>query len=272
MGPRRVTGRLKASLRRVPTRTPLSYDIDCLVYSSHKSGTQTLKATLDNSGIPTRHIHVLQNAGMPSGRGAFRSYLERYRRRNNRKLTVVSTFRLPLERHISSFFQWYGHGVVTHGLVRGDTETIITRLNVPELQQIFLEELRDGSLVGRRDSLHELCGELGYEVADLPFDAARGFDVFEDDFMRVNLFRFDILFPDFAGLIGTALKVNVSPKVDNVSAKQWYGSKFHEFRATLKIPGDLIHMVHDAKKDLIDVFYPGRYQQILDDHLARYRA
>lgn len=84
------------------------YDIGCLVYSSHKSDTQTLKATLDHSGIPTRHIHLLRNAGMSSGRGRLRAHLKRYRRRNGRKLTVVAIFRLPLERHISSFFQWYG--------------------------------------------------------------------------------------------------------------------------------------------------------------------
>lgn len=272
MRPRRFVGRLRASPQRRPRATSLPYDIDCLVYSSHKSGTKTLKATLDHSGIPTRHIHLLGNAGMPLGRGAFRTYLQQYQRRNNRKLKVISTFRAPLERHMSSFFQWYGHGVVRNGLVRRNDDTIIARLNVDELQQIFNDELRNGSLVGHRDSLHELCDEVDYQVVDLPFDATRGFGVLENDLMRVHLFRFDLLFPDFARQLEEALNIKVSPRIENFSPRKWYGPKFQEFKATLKVPPDLIHMIYEAKKDLIDIFYPDRYQEILNDQLVRYGA
>jgi hypothetical protein len=97
--PRIIAGRLMAPLRGRAAGKPLGHDIDCLVYSSHKSGTQTLTATLEQSGISARHIHHLRNAGMDSGCGAFGSYLEQYRRRNGRRLNIVSTFRLPLERN-----------------------------------------------------------------------------------------------------------------------------------------------------------------------------
>lgn len=272
MKPKQLVGRLKASLCRKPKKPPLRYDIDCLVYSSQKSGTQTLKATLDRSGISASYIHRMANAGMPSCHGTFRSYLNQYRLLNNHKLDVISTFRLPLERYMSSFFQRYGHDVVGNGLVRGIDDTVIARLNVGKLQTIFLDELRQGSLMGRPDSLHELCGELGFEVTDLPFDTARGFGVFENELIRVHLFRFDLLFPDFAGLLANTLNVRVSPQIANVSEQKWYGQKFYEFKATLNVPPDLIKTVHEEKKDLIDVFYPGLFQEILNDQLVRYGA
>lgn len=270
MRPRRALRKIRALGRRRPTGLPLPYDIDSLVYSSHKSGTQTLLATLEKSGIPARHIHLLGDAGMSPGRGAFRSYLKTYRRRRNRKLSIVSTFRLPLERHMSSFFQRYGHGAVRDGLVRGIDDTIIARLTVDELQQGFLEEVRVGSLAGRLESLHELCGELGYRASDLPFDTARGFGAFEDDLVKVHLFRFDLFFPDFPPILEDALDVRIVSQIENISADKWYGEKFHEFKTTLKAPPDLIRRIHEAKKDLIEVFYPGRYQEILNERLDRY--
>jgi hypothetical protein len=126
--------------------------------------------------------------------------------------------------------------------------------------------------VGRHDSLHELCGELGYEVAALPFDSARGFGVFEGGLTRVHLFRFDLLFPDFAHLLEGALNVRVSPQIANLTAQKWYRQKFHEFKTTLRAPPEMIHTIHEAKKDLIDVFYPDRYQEILNGQLIRYGA
>ena len=270
MGPRRLAGQFRASLKPGSTTLTLPYDIDCLVYSSHKSGTETLRATLNHSGIPAYCIHQLRNAAMPSGHGVFRSYLAQYRRRTNRKLDVVSTFRLPWERHMSSFFQWYGTGAVRKGWVRTADDTVIARLNVDELQQLFLGELRDGSLAGRHDSLHELCGELGLEVTALPFDVTSGFGTFENDLVRLHLFRFDLLFVQLASLLEEALNVPVSPKTANFSPDKWYWQKFQEFASTLTAQPDLIKTIHAPKKDLIDVFYPDRYQEILNEHLARY--
>lgn len=270
MGPRRLISRVRSSLRHGSTKTPLRYDIDCLVYSSHKSGTQTLHATLNHSAVPTQFIHQLRNVGMPSGHGVFRSYLEQYRRRKDRKLHVVSTFRLPLERHMSSFFQWYGTDAVRKGWVHGADDTIIARLDVNELQSLFLKELRYGSLAGRHDSLHELCSEHGLEVTALPFDVKAGFGIFEDALVRMHLFRFDLLFTDLTGLLEEALNVRVSPKTANFSPDKWYWQKLQEFKSTLAIPPDLIKLIHASKKDLIDLFYPDRYQEILNDQLARY--
>jgi hypothetical protein len=270
LGTRRTASRLTASLLRRRLVNRLTYDIDCLVYSSHKSGTQTLKATLDRSDIPARHIHALRNAGMASGRGAFRSYLEAYRLRNGRKLNIVSVFRLPLERHVSSFFQWYGDDVVRAGLVRGSRDNIIARRSVGALQESFIEELRQGSLVGQHDSLHELCADLGRDVAGLRFDPSGGYGVVEDDLMRLHLFRFDLFFPDFASLLGDAMDVRLIPQIDNVSACKWYGTKFLQFQTTLKVPPALIESTQEGKKDLVDVFYPGQYAEILEGQLIRY--
>lgn len=245
-------------------------DIDFLVYSSHKTGTQTVLATLNNSGMRARHFHIMDNVRMQPGEGDFRTYLEHYRRTNRQKLTVISIFRLPWERHMSSFFQWHAEGVVREGHASRTKDTIIARCAVDELQGIFLQQIQDGSLRGREDSLLELCSELDYEVSTLSFDEENGFHVFEDELMRLLLFRFDLLFPGFHGTLEDALQTELSPQIDNRSDDKWYAEKFTDFKTTLAAPPDLIRGVHGAKKELIDVFYPLQYQLIVDDHIARY--
>jgi hypothetical protein len=245
-------------------------NIDSLVYSSHKTGTQTVLATLTNSGIRARHFHIVDDVGMRANSAAFQSYLKHYRRMNRRKMTIISTFRLPWERHMSSFFQWHAQGVVRERLVSGPEDTSVARCSVDELQDIFRRQVREGSLRGREDSLSELCAQLGYQASSMTFDSARGFGVFEDELMRLLLFRFDLLFPNFNDVLEEALQTKLSPRIDNMSDDKWYGDKYKVFRTTLTASPDLIRGVHSAKKELIDVFYPLEYERIVNDHIARY--
>lgn len=249
---------------------PFPYELDCLVYSSHKTGTQTITATLSNSGIRTQHIHSLSNVNLKADNGAFRSYLERYQLVNSRKLTVLSVFRLPLERHMSSFFQWFGEGVVREGLVTKTEATIIARYPVDQLQKIFINLIATRSLVGRKESLHELCGELAYPTSSLQFVADRGFTVIEDEFIRLVLFRFDILFPDFRGYLEKSLETKLIALTANVTEDKWYSGKFDEFKRTLLLKPDLIRMIHAEKKDLIDLFYPAQYEDIVNGQISIY--
>lgn len=266
----RFTRALVSRTARGTTNHKLPADIDCLVYSSHKTGTQTILATLTNSGIRARHLHILGNVGMQANNAEFRSYLGHYRRVNRRKLTVISIFRLPWERHMSSFFQWHAQGVVRERLAAGPESTIIARCTVDELQDIFRQQIQEGSLRGQEDSLNELCEELGHQVSALTLDPARGFGVFEDQFMRLLVFRFDLLFPEFQRVLEEALQTPLSPQVVNMTDDKWYAAKFSAFRTTLTADPDMIRGVHHAKKQLIDVFYPREYQRIVDDHIARY--
>lgn len=265
---------LAASLRRWrlsrSSVNTLAYDLDCLVFSSHKTGTQTITATLRNSGMRVQQMHSVGDVCLPLMIGSFQSYLRAYMRRNRRKLTILSVFRIPLERHVSSFFQWHGDGVVRRGRVNNSTETIIARCPNETLQKIFIESLATRVVPGATESLLELCRALDYAPTWLKFAPERGFIVLEDDLMRVALFRFDLLFPDFINLIQEALQTKLRAKISNISKDKWYAKKYDDFKRTLFVPHELIHMVCEDKKDLIDIFYPSAYHQIVTDQIARY--
>lgn len=248
----------------------LSVDVDFLVYSSHKTATQSIVATLNNSGSRARHLHILDNLGIDPGRGAFRRYLEEYRSANRRRLTVISTFRLPWDRHMSSFFQWHAQGVVREGLVSASENTVIARAGLPELQALFRSEIENGTLRGREDSLTELCTELGYEVAALGFDPSRRFEIFEDELIRLVLFRYDLLLGDFQRILEEAVGAKLTLRTDNLTEDKWYAAKFAEFRSTLVVKPDLIQGAHSSKRELIEAFYPHQYELIVERCLGRF--
>ena len=71
------------------------FQIDFLVFSSHKTATQTLVRSLANSSVAVRHCHTLYNIDLEPG--TFHTFLQSYREKRRRKLTIGSVFRDPLD-------------------------------------------------------------------------------------------------------------------------------------------------------------------------------
>ncbi len=57
-------------------------NVDYLVYSCHKTATQSLVATLHSNGFVSAHYHYLYNIGLKSG--DFRGYLKSYLKKNKK--------------------------------------------------------------------------------------------------------------------------------------------------------------------------------------------
>lgn len=250
-------------------RSPLP-DSEFLVYSSHKTGTQTLTGTLLASGFSARNLHQLKNVGMLGGCGQFLQYLSGVKHRQGRKQVVLSVFRLPLERHVASFFQWHGTGVLRGGLVSSEEETLIARLTVEDLMSAFVAELRANTLTGYRESLMELSAELSLDLNEMSFSKATGFGVHETDLAKIYLFRFDQLFAAYPAALEKAVGGPLRAAVKNVGSAKWYGSKYADFKARLRLPQELIAAVHEDKRQLIDLFYPGQYSSLLQAARDRY--
>lgn len=245
-------------------------DTDFLVYSSHKTGTQTLLGTLRASGVSAKHFHGLKNVGLSAGAGQFVEHLSGFSKRQGHKQFVLSTFRLPLERHAASFFQWHGSRPVVRGLVGCPEETLIARLTVEDLVAEFVAALRENTLTGYKESLEELSAELSLNLDELSFSKAQGHGVHEMDLAKIYLFRFDLLFADYPAALEKAVGVPLRAAVTNVGAAKWYGPKYADFKAQLKLPQELIAAVHEDKRQLIDLFYPGEYSSLLQAACDRY--
>ncbi len=244
----------------IPRSEPMEFtnellNLDYLIYSSHKSGTQTLVNTLNGNGLTSRHCHSARNIGIRNGE--FETFLDQYLKRNNKKLDVVTVFREPMARHVSSFFQGYGTKPLRLKQVASTAETIIHTHTIAQLQERFISELRDRSLIGFAESIHEICKELRIDTRDLTFDRESGFGIFERENVRIYLLRFDILFDNPAKLLAKITGKAITVKPDNMSESKWYRTIYSNFKATLVIPDDLAREVRATKQDLIDIFYSG---------------
>lgn len=247
-------------------------NIDYLIYSSHKTATQTVSNTLRMNNYKCIHCHSLTNETTQLERGTFSQYLEQYYMINKRKLNVITIFREPIERHISSFFQYHGDGVVRKKLVQDITDTIIYKYSVQELQERFIHELDSQTLVGREESIDEICKELNINIADLNYNIERQYGLVEMDYFRLFIFRFDILIyrNRLEYLFSQTTGRSITQKNANVSFSKWYRNTFAEFKASIKISHSTIRKIYDTKRNIINLLFPDEYDSLLAKALEKY--
>lgn len=240
-------------------------DIDILVFSSHKTATQTVCQSLRMSGLKCVHCHSLtdETTRLPPGR--FRQYLHAYGAARSRTLGIVSVFRDPVERHISSFFQWYGDGVLRQRLVADVSKTVIARLPIDQLQRMFIDEVTTRRLTGMRESIDELCRELSIAVSDLAFDADRQYGLTDLGDCRLTLFRFDTLISEnrLEELFAEATGRPIVRHDANRTRAKWYRGIFSAFKESLRLPAETIAGMYEPKRHLIDLMYPHGYDSLL---------
>jgi len=243
-------------------------NLDFLVYSSYKSGTQTLVKSLRNSDAKCRHIHSLKNINLK--KGSFQHVLNSYLVKNNKKLNVISVFRDPLERHISSFFQSYGTKPLRKKMVQDFTETIIYQSSIDQLQDKFLSELIDQSLEGFSDSLHEIFFELGISASDFKFNKKSKYGVFETENIKLYFLRFDLLFNDFENLLSEIAGIKIYQANSNKSDDKFYKQIYEEFKKSLSVPNDVILNAYGSKQDLMKLFYSKDVKSIISQTNLNY--
>jgi hypothetical protein len=247
-------------------------DLEVLVYSAHKTGTQTLVQTFCDNGIPSRHCHRLSNLRPPLTPELLPEALRGYRERSGRPLTIVSVFREPIGRHISSFFQWHGEGALRRQPGATPADSLLARASVQELQHRFQEDLERGSLVGALESIRELCAALAVPVESLRYDPLREHGVSELPDASLHLYRFDSLIQGgrLAALLAPLVGRPIEPRAANLSAVKWYFPILQEFRATLRLPATLISRIHAEKADLLGLMYGDQAADLLARTLARF--
>jgi len=115
--------------------------LDFLIYSTHKTSTQTITNTLLTNNIRAKHIHILDDLyKKPNSYQLFINHLKSYQAKNGRRLKIITIIRNPFERLISSFFQYYHNRQNKHTKC-GEKNTLIMKNNVNRLRAIFLNKL-----------------------------------------------------------------------------------------------------------------------------------
>lgn len=243
--------------------------IKYLVFSSHKTATQTVSLTLNKNGLKSRHCHILDNIGMKTS--DFIPYLEKYYSTNGRKLNIITAFREPIERHISSFFQWYGAGVIRSKLVSNTEDTIIHNFPIPELQRMLTREIDDRTIAGIEESLDQICTALALDIGQLRYDTGKNFGSYDGETFKLYIFRFDILVKNLEHLLSTVSGRNVVQHKANLSEHKWYKHIYSEFKGSLKLPASTIVKTYESRRHIIELLYPGCYNELLGNALRNYR-
>jgi len=238
-------------------------DPEYLVFSSHKTGTQTIVSALRGSGREEIHLHSLKHLSATTD--SFRAYLSSYSEKYGHKVKIISIFRLPIERHISSFFQSYGDGFRRSMPLSTIDDTVINRLDLEGLKALFLFEVASGRLVGYKESLHEILGVLRIGSVGICKSNESPSLVINHELAEVHLFEFSNLFRQGLALVGSSLGVSFDGcRAYNVSANKWYSEKYLNFKTFVSIPKDIVHRTFFYRKDLIDLFFPGQYSVLVE--------
>lgn len=222
-------------------------DLDVLVFSSHKTTTQTLVATLRAAGYKSFHVHHLVDHRVVLGDPLYDVSVDRFREmlREKNQLKIVSVFRDPFPRSMSSFFQTYHDDKIREG-----EPSVIMSTPLEELLEKYMIHMREGTLPTFRESLFELS-EILEDTALLsrlvPHKNKDDFEYFTYSSPRYPHVELIVLYFDsvirlsssdpLLHALGLVVDVETSHETtivpSNVSDKKAYATVYRRFREAL---------------------------------------
>lgn len=187
--------------------------LDFLIYSSHKTGTQTLKTSLKRK-YKVYMIHLLRDLSIIWRTDVTREHvvwsLEQYKRRYGRPLKIITVIRDHEERLVSSFFQTFHDDPIIDYKVDPMSTTVMTK-TPEELVSIF--KTHKESLPYFRESLDELR-EIDSSL----------YELYTLDFARIGDLEY------INNTLGTKIDALI---VENQTKDKAYKEKFDLFRNLL---------------------------------------
>ena len=216
-------------------------DYDCIVYSSHKTGTQSLVATLCKAGYPTMFMHHLQDQiitfndpNCDTSAATFSYLLQDYLNTRGKKMKIITVRRDPFDRTMSSFFETYHTIEIWFGNVKDVMHTTIMRNDLHTLMDLYLQQITTAQLPGLYESLFEMSETFKVDVISQLEEREQGVRYASFDTFELFCLDFDRLFD--ASFLTRALDM---PGIDDIFAVNLtmdtiYSEKFCQFREMLR--------------------------------------
>jgi len=135
-------------------------NLDYLIYSSHKTSTQSLVKTLVYNKFNTIHCHDINDLKIHYTKckitpSVFIQSLENYKNTNKKKLKIISIIRDPKKRLISSFFQSFHTDEVDFKKVK-ESDTTISTNNCEQLFVKYEDLIKNNTIPRNIESLDEI--------------------------------------------------------------------------------------------------------------------
>ena len=232
--------------------------IDFLVYSSHKTSTQTMINSLSKSKYKTFHIHHLDNLrlqknNIDTSKENVIEELKIYNKKYKKKLKIISLIRNPVDRLMSSFFQSHYNDEIRL-LKVNEIETTIMKYPINVLCNIFIEKLKNKTLPNYYESLYELSDIFQIDIIQ-NLTKKDNYYYYENDL--IELYVLDFTKINNLKYINHSLNTKILKIVpDNLSVNKKYYPIYTEFINIMRNNEEYNSIVKDYYKKIdLSFFY-----------------
>jgi hypothetical protein len=210
--------------------------IDYLVYSSHKTATQTVVHTLNEGGFNAGYIHTIdqlwisfdhcRDKSHEEVKNIFLEALKQYKENNKRKMKLITIIRNPQDRLLSSFFQTYDTDEM-HFKKKSPENTTVETHNVYELLEMYETHIVQQNLKLRTEALDEISSIFDTPIVE-KLKKRIGHHYFENEWVELYVFDFpSIVGNQFLEYLNHALQIQLEKKVDsNTTESKRYKEKY----------------------------------------------
>lgn len=237
-------------------------NIDYLVYSSHKTATQTLLKILENNNLKSFHIHELLNLFLFCGnykqsdtkqdiKNKLLKEFEEYKMVNKKKLSLISIIRNPHDRLISSFFQsYYSDELMFYK--KKPSETTVDIKNTDELYNMYIDKIKNKSLPNFNEALNEMNYLFDDNVIE-KLDKNNNYYYYENKYIKMYVIDFKkVISNDNLNYLNSVLNLKLSKNgSSNRSNEKSYYEKYKILKEKISKNTDLNNFI----KNNFDKFY-----------------
>ncbi len=209
-------------------------NLNFLVYSSHKTCTQTLLSTFASNKYKSIHCHTISNlshhfANVDITPNLFTESLINYKNKNKRKLKIITVVRNPILRLPSSFFQTFHTDEVNCG--QRINNTTICLNNTKQLYIMYSHMIEQNILPGKIESIDEISNIFGINIIE-NLEKRSKYYYFEHELFELFVCDFNeltklssIQYLNF--VLNTRMRIN---KKSNLSENKIYYQKYIDMK------------------------------------------
>ena len=231
-------------------------EIDMLVYSSHKTSTQSILNTLKNNNYKVLHIHTIKHL--------ISNYIDNVEYTNNvlyentlnklnkrkKKLKIITCLRNPKERLLSSFFQTYYNDHITYLNIKPEN-TIINTKNLKELHDFYIENISNLP----NESLFEIFDLFNINYNDIIYKSYYYF--YENDLIELYIIKYDNVIKNTNYYLSYVLNINLNiHKIikSNISELKPYYIKYVNLKKKIQNNTVINKYIYIKYKDIYDIY------------------
>ena len=216
-------------------------NLDYLIFSSHKTSTQSLLKILNTNNYKALHMHVLPHLSLiypeyintrnlNQLKQIFLDKVKMYVTTNKKQLSIISIVRNPLDRLLSSFFQSYYSDEIDFKR-ESPHETTVTKLNENELYVLYYNNILNGSLPGIVESIDQLSYIFDVDIIQ-NIKEINNYYYFENEYIKLYILKYkEIISPNNILYLNNVLNIQLSLNgYANLSEEKPYYNKYKRLK------------------------------------------